>query len=289
MRASGVADIVRMACEIARGAAVEVLVLPPFSQLRTGLEVPLSRDSDVKSYVEKAATRLFRAADGGLVTDASWIRTPQGRRLIAVAAPHRLVSAVCEAIEMSGCRVRSVRPDCAQTAGTNLSLVPPTSRRKASDLRMSRVARVVRVAAVLAPIALVLGMATGVARHRATLTALASLRPAADSAITMRRRLGELRSAMAALDRRSDRLGLLDQVSQELPRGAFLSTLAMNDEEVVLGGLAEDPAALVGALRRVPGWTNVEFVRPAIEQATVGNRKLVRVEIRLLRDAVRAE
>ena len=106
-----------------------------------------------------------------------------------------------------------------------------------------------------------------VAEVRARTDAVVALREAADA-------LAERRAALIALKRDTvPRIEILRELTERIPDGAWVQRMEVNDDEVVIHGLADAASPLIALVEESPLFASPRFPSPVTRNAASGNEQ----------------
>jgi hypothetical protein len=263
--------VARLAAEPARPCTRLVVTLaPPVVQLRTLRDLPPVAPAALARLVAHQPGRFFRKNGVPLVTDAVWTGTGAERVARAAAVAEPVLDALATGARAAGLTLDDV---AVADGGAPLSLLPPAeraARHAGARRRVRRLAAAAVGAWAVAGALYVARLAQEDRRARAELAALAG--PVA-AVLEARRELRVGASAVAAVREAEAARGratrLLAALTAALPDSAVLTSLALEDERLVLTGAARRAADVVARLERA-GLGAVRLEGPVVREAVAG-------------------
>ncbi len=254
--------------ELAPGFSLSRLtvLLPGEAVLRRRIDLPVMADSLVRSAVELQIDRLspFRA-DAVRFDTRTVSRDPlEGKLTIEVAIMRREpIEQLEQRLTALGLKLVAVNvtADGDNRAGFDLGARKQEARSRGGGLVT---AGFLCSAAVLWMVAL---YAWGFARDREIATwqaAIAEVRPKAERSVALRRQLDALTAplAMANGHRTGEVLGILAELTRQLPDNVRLTELRLSDDAIEFTGLAADSPSLIAKLEASKWFRDVKFRAP---------------------------
>jgi general secretion pathway protein L len=237
------------------------LLVPAASALRRRLTLPAAAAERLRDVVGFEIDRQTPFSADAVAFDARVLgrRESDGQLDVElVAVPRAALDPHITAIGPIAATLAGIDVAAADGVPLGVNLLPPLQRSRHSDpWRLWNAAL-----AVLAVLALAAMLWQVLANRRAAATAfeqrLASQADAGRRAAAQRQQLINLIEGQAFLDRaraaRPTAIEVMDELSRRLPDGTYLEKLTIEDEQLLLIGLSNEAAALVGRLQGATLW-----------------------------------
>jgi general secretion pathway protein L len=245
-------------------------------QVRALEHLPPVKDSALKQLVAQQAGRFFRKNGKPLITDAVWMQRGRGQEGVAQAAAveEPWIEAIAAGARAAGLVLEEIHPQHGEQTLRKLSLVSPAERARRRRMELLALRRLAIAAGLLWMIAtgafaIRVQRAQGQVERR-----LAALKAPLDAVAAARRELaGAVRMVETIEEAERDRgrvLLSLAAITKALPDSSYLTSLALDEHEGTMTGLARQAAGVVAALERDATIAGPRLTGPVVREVSDG-------------------